>query len=111
MSNNNGFSEALFRTVKFRPGYPAEGFASLSAAREWMQAFVHWYNTEHRHSALRYVTPVQRHSGQAIAILTHRLAVYEHAKQQHPERWAGGIRDFSLPKTVQLNPDNTAAGF
>jgi len=81
VSNDNAFSEALFRTVKFRPGYPAAGFADLTAAREWMQAFVRWYNTEHRHSALRYVTPEQRHTGQATVILTNRMVVYKRAKQ------------------------------
>jgi putative transposase len=108
VSNDNAFSEALFRTVKFQPGFPAEGFESLEAAREWMQAFVHWYNTEHRHSALNYVTPEQRHTGVASAILSQRKRVYERAKQEHPERWSRNIRNFSLPKTVQLNPDKVA---
>lgn len=108
VSNDNAYSEALFRTLKYRPGFPSKGFATLAQAREWMLAFVHWYNDEHRHSALNYVTPVQRHSGEATRILANRRTTYERARDAHPERWPGAIRDFGLPESVALNPETAA---
>lgn len=73
-----------------------------------MHDFEHWYNHEHRHSALRYVTPAQRHSSEAKQILALRQATYERARQAHPERWSGGVRNFTLPEHVRLNPQNAA---
>lgn len=67
-SDDNAFSEALFRTVKYRPEYPSGAFESIEAARDWVTWFVRWYNTEHRHSQISYVTPEQRHSGEDIAL-------------------------------------------
>lgn len=64
VSDDNAYAESLFRTAKYRPEFPAQGFASLEAARAWAAAFVHWYNVEHRHSGIRYVTPAQRHAGE-----------------------------------------------
>src|SRR4051794_7672054 len=61
VSDDNAFAEALFRTAKYRPEFPSKGFADLQAARHWAMQFVHWYNHEHRHSGIRYVTPAQRH--------------------------------------------------
>ena len=110
VSNDNAYAEALFRTLKYRPGFPVNGFATLGAARAWMHRFVTWYNEEHRHSALNYVTPAQRHSGEATRILARRQATYERARHAHPERWSGNIRDFGLPEQVYLNPE-TAANF
>src|SRR5690554_1991025 len=69
VSNDNAYSEALFRTLKYRPGFPAEGFATLEQARQWVLQFTQWYNNEHRHSALNYVTPAQRHNGEAKSVL------------------------------------------
>lgn len=69
------YSEALFKTLKYRPGFPANGFATIDEARDWVQGFVGWYNVEHRHSMLRYVTPEQRHNGEANHILAHRKQV------------------------------------
>ncbi|MGM0536917.1 MAG: hypothetical protein ACQER5_12685, partial [Pseudomonadota bacterium] len=67
------------------------------------------------HSALRYVTPSQRHNGEAKGILAQRREVFEAAKQRHPERWSGGIRNLDLPEIVHLNPERDpvpqAAGF
>src|SRR5699024_10515970 len=77
VSNDNAYSESLFKTLKFRPGFPANGFATMEAAREWVLAFVRWYNGEHRHSMIRYVTPEQRHNGEAVEILAHRKQVLE----------------------------------
>jgi transposase InsO family protein len=104
VSDDNAYAETLFRTLKYRPGYPVNGFADLAAAREWMLAFVRWYNHEHRHSQLRFVTPDQRHSGADRAILAQRRALYEQAKAANPQRWSGATRDWSRPGPVTLNP-------
>ena len=97
--------ESLFKTLKFRPGFPVNGFKTLEQAREWTQRFVGWYNNEHRHSGINYVTPEQRHNGQADEVVANRKAVIEAFKSEHPERWSGDIRNFSLPESVTLNPD------
>ena len=104
VSNDNPYSEALFKTLKYHPVYPSRPFETLDQARDWVLSFAQWYNEEHRHSALQFVTPGQRHRGEAEAIITQRQAVYEAAKQRHPERWSGGTRDWSLPPLVWLNP-------
>lgn len=102
VSDDNAFSEALFRTIKFRPGYPGT-FASRESAQAWVAAFVEWYNHEHRHSAIRYVTPAERHAGEDIAILARRHAVYERARRRRPERWSGPTRNWTPPELVRLN--------
>jgi len=104
VSDDNAQVEAFFRTLKYRPAYPAKGFATLEAARSWVLKFVRWYNGEHRHSALKFVTPVQRHSGTDIAVLRTRKALYETAKQARPERWSGPTRNWEHCATVWLNP-------
>jgi transposase InsO family protein len=104
VSNDNPFSEAVFRTCKYRPEYPEHGFASLEAARAWILQFVTWYNHDHRHSRIRFVTPHERHSGQEAAIIAQREAVYEQAKARHPERWQGAIRNWKPVTEVWLNP-------
>ena len=80
VSDDNAFAEALFRTVKYRPEFPSKGFADLDAARQWTVRFVQWYNHEHRHSGIRYVTPAQRHAGQDRPLLEARHAVYQDAR-------------------------------
>jgi transposase InsO family protein len=105
VSNDNPYSEALFKTCKYRPGFPERPFASLSQARTWVAGFAQWYNEEHRHSGIRFVTPAERHRGEDQAILEHRKAVYQAARQAHPERWAGNIRNWDRPVSVSLNPD------
>lgn len=107
VSNDNPFSEALFRTCKYVPGYPADGFATLEEARIWVQDFVAWYNTEHRHSAIRFVTPDQRHRGQDAQILAARRRVYQDAKAQNPNRWSGAPRNWDAVGSVWLNPDRS----
>ncbi|WP_419585727.1 transposase, partial [Thiolapillus sp.] len=87
VSNDNPYSESLFGTMKYTPAYPSKPFESLDAAREWVSEFVHWYNEEHRHSGIQFVTPAQRHSGAEKLILMNRKVVYESAKQRNPERW------------------------
>ena len=108
VSNDNPYSEALFKTMKYRPQYPFKGFCSLDGAREWVAKFVRWYNTEHLHSGIKFITPYQRHYKLDEAILANRTKVYELAKAKHPERWAGAVRDWSLPDHVCLNPMSDA---
>lgn len=105
VSNDNAYFEALFRTLKYRPGFPEKGFATLDDARQWVLQFTQWYNNEHRHSALSYVTPAQRHDGSASLVLAARQATLTNAKRTRPERWSGAIRDLSLPGIVTLNPE------
>ncbi len=104
VSDDNAYSEALFRTCKYRPDYPQAGFESLEAARHWSLEFVRWYNQEHRHSSIRYVTPAERHAGEDQPILAARVRVYEAAKERHPERWTGAIRNWAPIGEVWLNP-------
>lgn len=105
VSNDNAFVESLFRTLKYCPSWPSQGFENLQAAREWANAFMSWYNDEHRHSALKFVTPAQRHKGEDIKILAERKALYERAKAAHPERWSGETRDWTRDDTMTLNPE------
>jgi putative transposase len=105
VSNDNPYSESLFRTMKYCPYWPRDGFADLDAARVWVRSFIHWYNTEHRHSRIRFVTPAQRHQGQDITLLAKRHAVYQQARERHPERWAGDTRNWTPIGDVTLNPE------
>ena len=105
VSDDNAYAESLFRTAKYRPEFPAKGFADLEAARTWAAEFVRWYNVDHRHSGIRYVSPEQRHSGQDQAILAARHDVYTKAKARHPARWSGATRDWSQIDSVTLNPE------
>ena len=108
VSDDNPYSESLFRTLKYTPAYPSKPFESLSAAREWVHQFVQWYNEEHRHSAIQYVTPGQRHRGEDIAILANRQRLYEAAKAARPERWSGDTRNWEPAGAVWLNPPKDA---
>ena len=105
VSNDNPYSESLFRTLKYCPPWPAQGFADLDAARAWVRDFIAWYNNEHRHSRIRFVTPAQRHRGDDKAILAKRHVVYQAAKAERPERWSGKTRNWSQIGTVMLNPE------
>jgi len=107
VSNDNPFSESLFRTLKYRPSYPPQAFRDLPHARQWVSAFTHWYNHEHRHSAIQMVTPAQRHALLDTALLSKRTEVYEMAKKRHPERWSGTTRDWSPVTIVHLNPEKS----
>lgn len=101
VSDDNPFSEALFRTLKYRPGYPEGPFTSLEAARRWVAAFVRWYNHEHLHSGIAFITPGDRHEGRDEAILESRKAVYAEAKAKHPNRWGSRpTRNWEAPKRV-----------
>ena len=109
VSDDNPYSEALFRTLKYAPEYPNRPFFSLEEAQRWVEEFVLWYNTQHRHSAIRFVTPDQRHFGKEKAILANRQEVYEEAQRCNPGRWSGSIRDWSPMEEVRLNPQHQPA--
>ena len=105
VSNDNAYSESLFKTLKYTAGYPTR-FESTDTAKEWTSRFVNWYNTEHRHSGIGYVTPEQRHQGSDTAIFSKRQATYEAARQEHPERWSRCLRKWERAKTVWLKKPN-----
>lgn len=106
VSDDNPFSEALFRTAKYHQTFPFESFfATITDARIWCEKFVNWYNNQHLHSALKFITPQQRHCGDDHLVMRKRHLVYEVAKKQHPERWAKQTRNWQLPKMVSLNPN------
>jgi len=78
----------------------------LLAARNWVATFMHWYNEEHRHSGIQFVTPAERHAGLDVEILECRTEVYEAAKAKNPGRWSGDTRNWKRINIVHLNPDN-----
>jgi transposase InsO family protein len=108
VSDDNAFVESLFRTAKYRPEFPDKGFVDLDDARAWAARFVHWYNHEHRHSGIRYVSPAQRHDGHDHAILAARHALYLQARERHPRRWSGATRNWTPIAAVTLNPEREA---
>jgi len=105
VSDDNPFVESLFRTAKYRPEFPTKGFADLDDARAWAAHFVRWYNHEHRHSGIRYVSPAQRHAGDDTAILAARHALYRQARERNPRRWSGATRNWTPIGAVTLNPE------
>jgi len=104
VSNDNAFVESLFRTVKYCPQWPTGGFESIEEARDWVRRFMHWYNEEHYHSGINFVTPGQRHRGEDQKILAKRHEVYTKARRRHPERWSGKTRNWTPTGDVELNP-------
>jgi transposase InsO family protein len=109
VSNDNPFSESLFNTFKGHPDFPEKPFDTPATARAWVAKFACWYNDKHRHSALKFVTPAQRHRGQDTDLLAHRHALYQTARAQYPERWSGTTRNWTPPPTVFLNPGKPCA--
>jgi putative transposase len=109
VSDDNPYVESLFRTVKYMPNWPTKGFETLDSSRSWVAAFVYWYNTEHKHSKLNYVTPSERHNGKDEEVLKRRAKVLLAAKQRKPERWSGNIRNCKPVGEVHLNPEREAA--
>lgn len=105
VSNDNPYSESLFKTLKYRPKYPLKPFSHITDARYWVTELVEWYNNEHRHSAIRFVTPAQRHEGLDGNLLDQRKAVYETARARNPQRWSGTTRNWQRIQAVHLNPD------
>ena len=106
VSNDNPHAEALFRTLKYMPDFPTNGFATIEEARAWVHQFVDGYNNHHRHSAIRYVTPAQRYRGEDVQILAERDRIYHEARQANPARWSRNTRNWEPVKVVSLNPDN-----
>jgi putative transposase len=107
VSDDNPYIESLFRTLKYSQLWPSKGFEDLTQARQWVQHFVHWYNQEHRHSKIGFITPHQKHTGQSDALMKNRTEVYQAAKNKHPSRWSGQIRNWESTQTVFLNPEKS----
>ena len=103
VSNDNPYSEALFRTLKYHQSYPNRPFPSEDIARQWVNEFVAFYNNEHRHSGIKYVTPNQRHIGKADEICSTRTKTYQKAYDLHPSRWSRQIRCWDQPVVVRIN--------
>jgi len=103
-SNDNPFSEALFKTVKYCPAFPKKPFEDIEQARAWMEKFTQWYNYTHHHSGIKFVTPSDRHTGLDKGILEKRKQVYEQAKQLQPLRWSRSIKNFDYIHSVSINP-------
>jgi len=107
VSNDNPFSEALFKTLKYHPRYPERPFESLDSANAWVYAFVRWYNDDHLHSGISFVTPADRHAGKDEEVLRKRRAVYASAKQRAPRRWSGHARGWKREDEVTLNSERS----
>ena len=107
VSNDNPYSEAQFKTMKYRPDYP-DRFGSLADARSWARPFFEWYNHEHRHSGLGLMTPATVHYGQAQAVYQQRQQVLQVAYAAHPERFVRGLpTPPELPTAVWINRPQT----
>jgi hypothetical protein len=109
VSNDNPYSESLFKTVKYCPQWPVDGFGNIEEARLWVDKFVGWYNTEHKHSGIKYVTPAQRHDGLDTNILNKREEVYKKDRAKNPNRWSKNCRDWGFIEKVYLNPEKEDA--
>jgi putative transposase len=94
VSNDNPYSESLFKTLKYRPQYPLKPFAKVMDARDWVTELVEWYNHEHHHSAIRFVTLAQRHEGVDKKLLDQHENVYEMARTRNSRRWTGATRNW-----------------
>jgi transposase InsO family protein len=103
VSNDNPYSESMFKTMKYCPQFPAKPFETLEAARDWVKTFVSWYNTEQLHSGINFVTPASRHAGNDVQILKKREEVYTKAKEKNPARWSGSTRNWQPIREVKLN--------
>jgi putative transposase len=105
VSNDNPYSESLFRTLKYCPQWPKDGFANLGAAQRWVRDFLRGYNHEHRHSRIRFATPSERHRGDDQEVLARRHVLYQQARAANPARWSGNTRNWTPIGAVILNPD------
>lgn len=108
VSDDNPFSEALFRTLKYRPEYPRKPFRSIEEASRWVARFVRWYNAEHLHSGIRFITPEARHFGQEQAILQRRDRIYQQARRKNPSRWTAHTRNWQPIEKAVLNPERAS---
>lgn len=105
VSNDNAFAESLFRTTKYHPSYPPDGFTSLDHARQWAENFVNYYNAEHKHRALNFVTPQQKHCGEDVELLENRKEILEQKRLENPTRWiAKKVRNCASTTSVNLYP-------
>ena len=103
VSNDNPYSEAHFKTMKYRPEFP-ERFGCIEDARSFCQHFFSWYNTEHYHSGIGFLTPEDVHYGRAQQIIKDRQTVLNAAFEEHPERFKGNLpKSLSLPNAVWIN--------
>jgi putative transposase len=89
--------------MKYHQSYPLRRFRALLSVKAWVDGFVDWCNAERWHSGIKYVTPNQRHHGEADAICAIRQQTYEEARQRHPQRWSRQPRDWSHPQVVSIN--------
>ena len=104
VSDDNPFSEAHFKTLKYHPGFP-DRFGSMEHSISFSRSFFPWYNTEHRHSGLSMLTPEDVHYGRASSVLDQRREVLAAAFQDHPERFVRGLpAPRPLPEAVWINP-------
>lgn len=103
VSNDNPYSESMFKTLKYCPQFPTKPFETIEAARVWVQEFVVWYNTEQLHSGINFVTPESKHAGNDAQILEKRGKVYAEAKKRNPARWSGSTRNWQPIREVKLN--------
>lgn len=94
----------MTHTAKYSRLYPKKPFETLEDAKLWIKSFVNWYNFEHLHSGIKFVTPIARHVGSDDLIIKNRIKVYKEAQSRHPKRWSKKIRNWELPQTVTLNP-------
>lgn len=102
VSDDNPFIESFFRTVKYHVSFPSH-FSSIQTARDWFALFIDWYNTQHRHSGIGYVTPTQKHNGLDIELLESRQKTLNSAALAHPDRFVKGPRTVAQPRVVYLN--------
>jgi len=116
VSNDNHYSESLFRTAKYRPDHPRPPFASKKEAYQWVMSFAYWYNHRHRHRGIKFVTPHQRDNGKAVEICNLSAVVYEQARQRNPRHWPVSTRCWYEPEVVWINRlttelDSSSAAF
>ena len=104
VSNDNPFSEAQFKTLKYRPEFP-DRFGSIEDARAICARLFDWYNAEHHHGGIALLTPAMVHSGRAHAVITQRQRQLDAAYQAHPARFVNRPpRHPALPEAVWINP-------
>lgn len=103
VSDDNPYSESLFKTLKYCPEYPSKPFDSIEEANAWVKKFVYWYNNIHLHSGIKFVTPSSRHAMIDNKILERRKKVYEEAKTRNPNRWSRDTRNWDKIEKVYLN--------
>jgi len=107
VSNDNSYSEALFKTLKYHHRYPERPFETLKSAHGWVGEFVRWYNNEHLHSGIGFVAPADRHAGRDEEVLRGRRTVYAAAKRRTPRRWSGEAREWKREDIVTLNAERS----